>query len=200
MLEEIDFKLSELSNEDTSCNDAIRESISTVKKNIDEILRLRFKIIDAMLKKAENSRNRRFTDNLDKTTQLLKAAEKEIIIFEAMLKSLQPNARSKRASDEAQTLTEILEEFKNARDAIQTNFEWKYYNIDEYKNRTRSEPFKPEIENITMINSNETAFMNKTDTCDCKMEIFSTSLIFGALIIVAYAILKIISVKKRIQK
>ena len=39
MLEEIDFKLSELSNENSSCNDAIRESISTVKKNIDEILR-----------------------------------------------------------------------------------------------------------------------------------------------------------------
>ena len=153
-----------------------------------------------MLKKAENSRNRRFTNNLDKTTQLLKAAEKEINIFEVMLKSLHPNARSKRSADEAKTLTEILEEFKNARDAIQTNFEWKYYNIDEYKNRTRSEPFKPEIENITMINSNETAFMNKTDTCNCKMEIFSTSLIFGALIIVAYAILKIISVKKRIQK
>ena len=129
----------------------------------------------------------------------MNAIEKEVETYELIKKSIEADKISKRSAEDAKSLSEILEDFKNTRDAIKTNFEWKFYDIDEFRNKTKDVPVKPEIRNITEP-SNTLANDGQIQQCNCNWEIFSTSMIFGALTILAYAVLKIFKYKKRTQK
>ena len=129
----------------------------------------------------------------------MNAIEKEVETYELIKKSIESDRISKRSSDDAKSLTEIIEDFKNTRDAIKTNFEWKFYDIDEFRNRTKDVPIEPKIRNITEP-SDPSTNDEQIQQCNCNWEIFSTSMIFGALAIFAYAVLKIFKYKKRIQK
>ena len=126
--------------------------------------------------------------------QLLKAVEKEMDNYEFIQKSISMDNISKRSTEDAKSLTEILQDFKNTRDAISTNFEWKFYNIDEYRNKSRAVPIQPEIRNIS-----DSADMTyeQVPKCSCKWEIISITMGFGALAVIAYVIFKILSCKKR---
>ena len=129
----------------------------------------------------------------------MNAIEKEVETYELIKKSIESDRISKRSSEDAKSLTEIIEDFKNTRDAIKTNFEWKFYDIDEFRNRTKDVPIEPKIRNITEP-SDPSTNDEQIQQCNCNWEIFSTSMIFGALAIFAYAVLKIFKYKKRIQK
>ena len=98
--------------------------------------------------------------------------------------------RKKRDTDDGpnriKSLQQIINEFKNTRDEIQSNFEWKYYNITELELASPAQTtthYTPTISNAVTEAPNQ---------CACQLGIFIAVGSFGALIAIAYAIFKFI--------
>ena len=151
-----------------------------------------------MVVEAENKRTRRRLENTNKTIQLMKAMDKEIHTYREIAKTTKRNnSRNKRSNEDSKSLLDILEEFRSTRDAMQSNYEWKLYN-GSMLNSSQWEPIViPQIQNCS---SPSIIKENQNEPRRCNMEIGLTTLTFGALMVIAYAIIKLINYKKRSQK
>ena len=110
------------------------------------------------------------------------------------------SGRKRRGADanpkRIKSLQQILDEFKNTRDEIQSNFEWKYYNITGLDVTPTAQTTAPEVYNTTVIEANESTTIPSTH-CNCQLGVILTACSFGALFIIAYAIYKSVKYIKR---
>ena len=101
--------------------------------------------------------------------------------------------RRKRNSDDnpkrIKSLQQIIDEFRTTRDEIQSDFEWKYYNVTGLD-------ITPSIQNdSTVTQYTPTTVTNEvieiSTQCACQLEIIVAVCSFGALVAIAYAIYKL---------
>ena len=107
------------------------------------------------------------------------------------------NIRSRRdISSNEDSFKEIINDFKKARDALYEEYEWKRYNLseiwskwDQAKNSKINSTINNSTANLT------TDFICEPKNCEpknCTMHVGVTASIFGALILLTVAFLKLI--------
>ena len=165
---------------------------------------MRVTIIDALFSTAERTtaeggRNRRhiFRNQISKAIEMLKALELQIDAYNK-IKNDGQSIRGRRSTDNVNSLTEIMNDFKSKRDEIQTNYEWKHFNFSGLNDTEWKISELPSFSN----GSTSTEDVCSPIPCEqnCKWEIIMTSSIFGALAIITYALVKIFNCYKRNQK
>ena len=103
--------------------------------------------------------------------------------------------RWRRDDDENQnefkSLQQILDEFKNTRDAIQEDFEWKYYNISSWESSTINPA--PTLDTYEFSNNKTDGSIELLSTkCSCHLEIILAMTSVGAMFLFAYALRKFV--------
>ena len=114
-------------------------------------------------------------------------------------KSFDTKRRKRGAEEEPKrikSLQQIIDEFKSTRDEIQSNFEWKYYNISEWEAAPTMQTTIPEIYNFSSTEVYEST-TSPSIQCRCQFEIILSICSFGALLVIAYATVKLINYLKR---
>ena len=140
-----------------------------------------------------------FEVDLNKVNSIRKPSELPVPSKQVKKPTSEGGSRQKRENDEDpkdfKSLQQILDEFKNTRDAIQDDFEWKYYNASIWETTPTKPTSSPTSLSIPI--RKEDPFDSSPTQCQCHLGIILAVLSFGALIATAYAIQKLVNYMKR---
>ena len=183
---EYSTSLIEIARDSDNCQEIIQKCLANFNSNINTIIKTRVKIVNNLFELAKNSRNRRFSKlEVHEKLAILQAVDSDL---DALTKSQRPVPRSRREADDKKTLMEILNDFRNTKESIQSEDDWKLYNLTEWD--TTKEFF--DLHNTTIMTPTTTNTTVNPCQCNYGTAILYTLSAVGVMIILIAGITKLI--------
>ena len=151
---------------------------------------MRMELINKAIEKLGSSR--KFSkvsrhNTIPSTTKSNSTKEEWLKAMEMQIDSNGSDRRRRSINTKEKELDNLVSDFKKARDSLYEEYDWKRYNLSDIWKKWDNTVKVARLPSDDFYPNN-----TSTESCACTIEIGATATIFGALILLAFCIMKLV--------